>query len=262
MRIVVCLKQVPDTREVRIDSRTGNLIREGVPSIINPEDKNAVEEAVRLKEKHGGDITVVSMGPLQAEDVLREALAMGVDRAFLLSDKLFAGSDTSATSFTLGLAIRKLGEFDLILCGREALDGNTAQVGPQLAEYLNLAQITCVRRIEIGDGTVRVERLVEDGYELVETSLPALLTVVKDINQPRIASIDQIMESYREKEVSIWGADQLGCEAGAFGLQGSPTRIRKASVAELKARKTEYLEGPAKEVAGILVEKFNRKHLI
>ncbi len=262
MNIIVCIKQVPDTNEMRIDPETGNLIREGVPSIINPDDKHAVEEAVVIKEKHGGKVTVITMGPPQAEEALRECLAMGADEAILLTDRTFSGADTSATSYTLGCAIRKIGEFDLILCGRQALDGNTAQVGPQIAEFLGLTQITYVQAVDISGDTLKARRALEDGYEVLETRLPALLTVTKDINVPRIPSIDTVMDAYREKEIITWTAADLAVDRDRIGLKGSPTRIRRAYPPELKRGQVEMLDGTLDKAVQILVARLREKHLM
>ena len=187
MNIAVCIKQVPDTANVRIDPETNTLIREGVDSIINPFDMYAIEEAVRVKEKTDGKVTVVTMGPPQAESALREAVSMGCDEAVLVSDRAFAGSDTWATSYTLALAIKKLGKFDIIFCGKQAADGDTAQVGPGVSMHLDIPQVTYVKKIEeLKDNSAIVERMTEEGYEVIQTPLPALFTVVKEINQPRI----------------------------------------------------------------------------
>lgn len=261
MRVIACIKQVPDTREVKIDPKTGTLIREGIPSIINPADKNALEEALRIKEKHGGEVIVITMGPPQAEDALREALALGVDRVILVGDRAFAGSDTCATSYTLGRAIQKLGSFDVILCGWEAIDGNTAQVGPQLAELLGLPQATYAQKIDIDGGRAKVQRLLEDGYEVVETQLPLLVTVVKEINEPRHAPFDMILDAYREKNVEFWSVKDIGGEEDeAYGLRGSPTRIRKSSAAEYKKKKVNMLE--LNEAVQELVEVFGKEQFI
>ena len=262
MNIIVCIKQVPDTNELRIDPETGNLIREGVPSIINPYDKHAVEEAVVIKEKHGGKVTVITMGPPQAEEALRECLAMGADEAILLSDKAFSGADTSATSYTLGIAAHEIGEFDLILCGQEALDGNTAQVGPQLAEFLDLPQITYVQSVEINGNTLKAKKALEDGYEVLETELPALLTITKDINVPRIPSIDAVMNAYQEKEIITWTADGLPVDRGRIGLRGSPTRIMKAHTPELKRGQVEIIDGSLDKAVHTLVARLGEKHLV
>lgn len=262
MNIIVCIKQVPDTSQVKMDPETGTLIREGVPSIINPEDRNALEEAVVLKERYSGKVTAITMGPPQAEDALREALAMGVDEAILLTDKAFGGADTSATSYTLGHAIKKLGDFDLILCGRQALDGNTSQVGPQLAELLELPQVTYARKIEIDGDRLRAERALEDGHEVIETKLPALVTTIKDLNTPRIPTLDAIMDAYREKEVTTWTSDDIDVDKNKIGLRGSPTRIRKAYPPELKSGQVEVLEGSLNDMAEMLLERLRESYLL
>jgi len=228
MKIVVMVKQVPDTNEVKLDRRTGTLIREGVPSIINPEDKNALEEALKVKETLEATIVVVSMGPPQAEDALREALAMGADEAILLTDRAFAGADTWATATTLGMALRKIGDFDLVLAGRQAIDGDTAQVGPQVAEYLNVPQVTYVREFTIDDGKVVAKRILEDGYEEIEATLPALLTITKEANEPRYPNAGAIMSAYREREVAYWGAEDIEADPERIGLKGSPTQVKRS----------------------------------
>jgi electron transfer flavoprotein alpha/beta subunit len=261
MNIIVCIKQVPDTNEIRVDPQTGNLIREGVPSIVNTYDKHAIEAAVTLKEKLGGKITVLTMGPPQAEEVLRECLAMGADEAVLLSDKAFSGADTTATSYTLSCAIRKMGSFDLILCGRQALDGNTAQVGPQIAELLELPQITYVQSIEVSGQSLIVKKALEDGYEMVQTGMPALLTVTKDINIPRTPTIDAIIDSC-SKEISVWTAEDLSVDNTQLGLKGSPTRIKKAFTPPSSGGKVEMLKGTYEEAIDLLVVRLKEKHLL
>lgn len=228
MRIIVTIKQVPDTTEVKLDQRTGTLIREGVPSIINPEDKNALEEALKLKESTGAEVVVITMGPPQADDALREALAMGADKAILLTDRAFAGADTWATATTLGLAVEKIGDYDLILGGRQAIDGDTAQVGPQLAESLGIPQITYVYDLEIAEGKAVAKRQLEDGYEVIEASLPALLTITKDANKPRYPTAPGIISAYRSQEVIRWTAEDLNVAPGTVGLEGSPTQVRRS----------------------------------
>lgn len=228
MKIIVTIKQVPDTNEVKLDPRTGTLIREGVPSIINPEDKNALEEALKLKEAMGAEVVVITMGPPQADDALREALAMGADDAILLSDRAFAGADTWATATTVGIAIKKIGDYDLILAGRQAIDGDTAQVGPQLAEYLGIPQITYVSELSVADGSVKATRRMEDGYEVIEANLPALLTITKEANKPRYPHAAGIISAYRSRKVTVWKAGDLGVEPGKLGLDGSPTQVRRS----------------------------------
>lgn len=227
LNIVVCVKQVPDTTDVRIDPKTNTLIREGVESIMNPFDMYAVEEALRVKEKHEGKVTVISMGPPQAESVLREAISMGVDEGVLLSDRAFAGSDTWATSYTLAKGIQSIGQFDIIICGKQAADGDTAQVGPGIAVHLNIPQITYVKKVEnIENGNITVERLIEEGYEIIEASLPCLMTVVKEINEPRIPSLKGMMRS-KKAEIKAISAADLDVKSEYLGLDGSPTQVVK-----------------------------------
>ena len=226
MNVVVLLKQVPDTTDVRIDRETNTLIREGVPSIINPFDMYAIEEALRLKERAGGGtVTVMSMGPPQVDASLRDAIAMGVDDAVLLSDRAFAGSDTWATSYTLAAGIRKRGAFDVVLCGKQAIDGDTGQVGPGVAQLLDVPQVTHVRRIEVAaDGAAEVERLMEDGTDVLRVKLPAVFSVVKEINEPRLPSLKGKMRA-KKAEITVWRSSDLEVDAAELGLDGSPTRV-------------------------------------
>jgi len=227
MHIIVCIKQVPDTTDVKIDPKTNTLMREGVTSIVNPFDMYAVEESLRLKEKHGGTVTALTMGPPQAETALREVISMGVDKGILLSDRAFAGSDTWATSYTLALAIRKIGDFSVIICGKQASDGDTAQVGPGIATHLDLPQITYVRKIEeMDDKHIVAQRLLEEGHEYVDSSLPCVLTVVKEINEPRLASLKGKMNA-KKAVIVKWTAQDLGAESSKIGLEGSPTKVVK-----------------------------------
>lgn len=261
MRVVVTIKQVPDTTEVRLDPRTGTLIREGVPSIINPEDKNAIEAALTLREQLGGAVIVISMGPPQADDALREALAMGVDRAILLTDRAFAGSDTWATATTLGLAVQQLEGCDLILCGRQAIDGDTAQVGPQLAEFLGIPQITYVREFQVTDGKVRAQRALEDGYEVLETALPALLTITKEANRPRYPTAPGIMSAYRQQTVEQWGVAELKADPERLGLKGSPTQVKR-SFSPPPKEPGEIIQAAPGEAARQLVSRLKQKNLL
>lgn len=259
MNSIVCIKQVPDTTDIKIDPKTGTLIREGVPTIINPEDKNAIEAALRLKGN--GKVTVISMGPPQAEDALREALAMGADEAILLSDVKFAGSDTWATANALAAAIKKIGKFDLVLCGRQAIDGDTAQVGPQLAENLGLPQITYVRKIEVNGDKIKVERELEDGYAIVETELPALLTITKEANEPRYPTLQGIYEAYNKDRIKEWTKADIDVEEKKIGLDGSPTMVKKVFAPEPKGQCL-VIEGSVKEQAGKLVRMLREKELV
>jgi len=261
MKIVVLVKQVPDTHEVKLDRKTGTLIREGVPSIINPEDKNALEEALQLKEAMGARVVVVSMGPPQAEDALREALAMGADEAILLTDRAFAGADTWATATTLGHALKKIGDFDLVLAGRQAIDGDTAQVGPQLAEYLKVPQVTYVREFAVKDDRVRAQRTLEDGFEEIEAQLPALLTITQEANEPRYPAAGAIMTAYRDREVTFWGAEDVGADPEAVGLKGSPTQVKRSFTPPPK-EPGQIIKGAPAEAAKDLAAILRAKNII
>lgn len=230
MKIIVCIKQVPDTTNVKINPETNTLIRKGISSIINPFDMYAIEEGLRLKEKFGGKVTVISLGPPQAINALKEAVGMGADEAIQLSDRAFAGSDSWATAYALSLAIKKLGEFDIVLCGKQAIDGDTGQVGPGIASQLDVTQLTYVFKIIRLDpeaGTLTVERLLEEGREIVEAKLPALLTVVKDINQPRSTSLYHIRRASKLVIPTWTVADLPGADLSNLGLKGSPTQVIK-----------------------------------
>lgn len=227
MNIIVCVKQVPETTKVKINPETNTLIREGVKSIINPFDMYAIEEAIRLKERFGGKVTVISMGPPQAESALREAISMGADEAVLICDRAFAGSDTWATSFTLASAIKKIGDYNLIICGKQASDGDTAQVGPGISVHLDIPQVTYVKKIEeITDKKARVERMTEEGYEVIEAPLPLLISVVKEINEPRIPSLRGMMKA-KKAEIKSLGAKDIAVDSEQVGLKGSPTQVVK-----------------------------------
>jgi len=261
MKIVVMIKQVPDTTEVRLDPKTGTLIREGVPSIINPEDKNALEEALKLKESMGAHVVVISMGPPQAEDALREALAMGADEAILLSDRAFAGADTWATATTLGYALKKIGDLDLVLAGRQAIDGDTAQVGPQLAEFLKVPQVTYVRALSVENGKVRAKRVTEDATEDIEAPLPALLTITKEANTPRYPHAGAIISAYRERTVARWGVKDIDADPETLGLKGSPTQVKRSFSPPPKEPGQIIKGGPA-EAAKDLVAILRQKNII
>ena len=227
MNIVVCLKQVPGTTNVKIDPETNTLVRQGIKNIINPLDTYALEEGVRIKERCGGKVTVISMGPPQAEEMLREAISQGADEAILLSDRAFAGADTWATAYTLTRAIDKLGQYDIIICGRQTLDGDTGQVGPELAEMLGIPFVAYVSQIEeIADGQMRVQRMVEEGHEVIQTPVPALITVVKEINVPRLPSLRGIARS-QSAVIPVWTVQELGVDPSRVGVSGSFTRVIK-----------------------------------
>ncbi|MFC1809055.1 electron transfer flavoprotein subunit beta/FixA family protein [Candidatus Omnitrophota bacterium] len=227
MNIVVCIKQVPDTTDVKINPETNTLVRDGVASIINPFDMYAIEEALRIKEKVGGKVIAITMGPPQAESALREAISLGVDEVILLSDRAFAGSDTWATSYALAQGIKKLGKVDLILCGKQAIDGDTAQVGPGIAVQLDIPQVMFVKHTrEISESKIVVERMTEEGGEVIESSLPVMISVVKEINIPRLPSLKGKMRS-KKAEIIKWTSADLDVEEDCIGLNGSPTVVNK-----------------------------------
>ena len=253
MYFVVCIKQVPETTDVKIDPVTNTLMREGVASIINPFDKFAIEEAIRQRDKHGGKVTVITMGPLQAKEALKEALAMGADEAVLLSDRAFAGADTLATSYTLARAIRKLGKADLVLCGKQAIDGDTAQVGAGIAQQLGIPQLTYVRKVTIEGSILTVERALQDCYEVVRCKLPALVTCVKELNEPRLPTLRGIMMA-SQKEITVWGARDIAANPARIGLNGSPTRVVTVFTPTRRG-KGGILSGDVDEAVDKLVEK-------
>lgn len=253
MKIVVCIKQVPDTAEVRINPETGTLIREGVPSIINPYDMHAIEAGLQIREKVGGSITVTTMGPPQAEVALRDAISMGADEAVLLTDKAFAGSDTWATSYTLSKVIEKLGA-DIIICGKQAIDGDTAQVGPEIAEFLTIPHISYVRKIEdITRNSIRVQRLMDEGYDIVESLLPVLLTVVKELNVPRLPSLKGKMAA-KKAEIKKWGSSDIQAEEKNLGLKGSPTQVKNIFAPEARSDRKIFQGTPEEQVDALINE--------
>ncbi len=254
MNIIVCVKQVPGTNEVKINKETNTIIREGVEAIINPFDEYAIEEGVRIKEKVGGNVTVLSMGIPKVADLLRETVAVGADNAVLLSDRAFAGADSLATAYALSMGIRKIGAYDLIICGKQATDGDTAQVGPSLAEKLGIPHTTYVRKIEeITDGTVRCQRMTEDGYEVIEMPLPAVITVVKEINEPRLPSMKGKLKA-KKTEVTVYTADDIGADKNLCGLKGSPTQVVRTFV-PVHEINGEMLDGTPREQAQKLADK-------
>jgi len=261
MNIIVCVKQVPDTLEVSVDKETNTLVREGVDSVINPFDLYAVEEGLRLKEQHGGMVTVLSMGPPQVIDTLRQGLSLGADSAVLLSDIGFAGADTLATSYTLARAVKKIGHFDLIICGRQAVDGDTAHVGPSLAEKLGIPHISCVIRIhEVTDEYMISERMTEEGIEKIKLSLPGLITVSKGISEPRFPSLKWKINAARS-QIEVWSAYDIGADESKIGLKGSPTRVVKMTTPEYR-RAGQMLEGSVDEQVTNLVSKLQQGQIL
>lgn len=259
MNIVVCLKQVPDTTVVKIDPVKGTLIRDGVPSIINPEDKHALEAALQIKEKNGAHITVISMGPPQAKEALREALCMGSDEAILLTDRAFSGADTLATSKTLAAAIKTL-DYDIILGGRQAIDGDTAQVGPEIAEHLEIPQVTYVQNVEFDGNDLIVNRALEDGYELIKVQTPCLLTAIEELNHPRYMNVGLIFDT-ANKEVKVMTSADLDVEANEIGLSGSPTKVKKSMTKEAKGA-GEIVKDSVPEAVSYVLGKLKEKHYI
>ncbi len=261
MNIVVCIKQVPDTTKVKINPETNTLMREGVESIINPFDMYAIEEGVRLREMNGGTVKVLTMGPPQAETALREAVALGVDEAYLVSDRAFAGSDTWATAYTLAAAIRKMGAVDLIICGKQAIDGDTAQVGPSLADQLGIPFVAFIRKVRtIGSDEMVVERMFEEGYEVVNLPLPGLMTVVKEINEPRMPSLKGKMKA-KKAEIAVFSREDLEVKDPYLGLDGSPTRVVKIFSPDLSRSGVKWQEEPA-EMAEKLVKGLKEQKII
>ncbi len=255
MRIIVCVKQVPDTTEVKIDPKTNTLVREGVPSILNPYDQFGVEESIRIRDMLGeGRITVLSMGPPQARTALTKCLALGADDAILLSDRAFAGSDTWATSYALSLAVRKCGEFDLVVCGVQAIDGDTAQVGPELAQHLGIPQITYVEKVEAVEGKrLTVHKQTEDGYQVLEARMPVLLAAMPSTSfEPGYPPMSGILRA-KKKPFETWGADDIGGDPSRLGLDGSFTQVVKTYSPPSRG-KGEIIEGEPDDAARRLVE--------
>lgn len=250
MKIVVLVKQVPDTTEMKIDKVTGTLIRTGVPTIVNPDDLAAIEEALVLKEKHDAQIHVVTMGPLQAQDMLRELLGMGVDEVTLITDRAFAGSDTWATSNTIAKALESI-EYDLILAGRQAIDGDTAQVGPQVAEKLNIPQITYVSKINAcDDEKIEVVRDYEDYAEVLEAKFPVLITTLSSMNKPRYPKVDLLWAAY-DKETHQVTNEDLKLDSAHTGLSGSPTQVKKTFPRQVAALNEVHTVSPQEAAEGI-----------
>lgn len=251
MNIIVCIKQVPDTAEVRINPETNTLIREGVPSIINPYDLHALEAALQIRERAGGKVTVITMGPPQAEEALREAVSMGADEVRLISDRAFAGADTWATSYALYKAIDKIG-YDIILCGKQAIDGDTAQVGPEVAEFLTIPHISYVRKIdEVSTDRIKVQRLMDEGYDVVESPLPVLLTVVKELNTPRLPSLKGKMAA-KKAVIAKMDLAAIGAEEEKVGLKGSPTQVKNIFAPQAKTDR-KMLQGSVEEQIDALI---------
>jgi electron transfer flavoprotein beta subunit len=261
MNIIVCLKQVPGTTKVAINPETNTLVRQGIENIVNPFDTYALEEGVRLRERYGGKVTAISMGPSQAETMLREAISCGADDVILLADRAFAGSDTLATSYTLARLIEKIKDYDLVICGRQTLDGDTAQVGPETSEMLGIPFVSYVSKIEeINNGHMIAQRMVEEGHEVIETTLPALITVAKEINVPRLPSLRGIAKA-KKAVIPVWGAQQLEVDENEVGLNGSATKVIKIFYPQ-RVRSGEMLQGSFEEQVDNLINKLKDTKLI
>lgn len=257
MRFIVCIKQVPNTTEIKIDPQTNTLVREGVESILNPFDAYAVEEAVRLKEAHGGTVVAISMGPNQVESTLREAVSLGVDEIILLSDRKFAGADTWATSYTLAAAIKYLGEFNLIITGQQAIDGDTAQVGPGIAAHLDIPQTCFVRKVEaIDENKIRVQRLMENGFDTVEMCTPALISVVKEINTLRLPSL-RGKRNAKNAQLKVLTAEDLGLDEHRIGLNGSPTQVLNI-FSPKHDKQVEKFDGDSDEAVELIIRRLDQ----
>lgn len=262
MKIVVCIKQIPDTAEVKLDPKTNTLIREGVPSIINHDDKAGLETALQLREQVGGTVTVVCMGPPQADVALREALAMGADEAYLLSAREFGGSDTYATATILAAALGKIG-FDLVITGRQAIDGDTAQVGPQIAEQLHIPQVSYAEALRAEGDHVIVQRQFEDRSHLLQVQLPCLVTALSELNQARYMSVGGIVDAYA-KDVTVWGFEDLKNDLNpAFiGLNGSPTNVFQSFGKQLRAPGVVLSGLSADEAVNAIMQTLIQRHII
>ncbi len=264
MKIIVCAKQVPDTTEVKLDPKTNTLIRDGVPSIINPDDKAGIEAALQLRDKVGGTVTVISMGPTQADAALREALAMGCDEAILVTDRAFGGADTWATSSTITAAIKKL-DYDIIITGRQAIDGDTAQVGPQIAEHLGIPQVSYAEEIiDANEEKIVVKRQFEDRYHIIEVKLPCLITALSELAKPRYMTVAGIFDAYREKEVKVWTLEEMKdtVDMENIGLKGSPTNVKQSFTKQAKGKGLYYKDLSAEEAVETIVAKLEERHII
>ncbi len=261
MKIVVCVKQVPDTSEVRIDQKTGTMIREGVKSIINPDDLSGLEAALSIKDQNHAEVIALSMGPMQADSAMRECLAMGVDRAILVSDRVFAGADTWATSLLLSKAIAQINP-DLIICGRQAIDGDTAQVGPQIAEHLSLPSVAYVGDITLeNENNLVVKRTFENGYQLIRVKTPCLLTVLSEMNSPRYMRVGGIFSAFNDGLVEVWDNSNLNLQPEELGLKGSPTKVKKSYTKGVKTAGKVFDVEP-KEAAKVIIEKLKESYIL
>jgi len=262
MKIVVCIKQVPASNDAKIDPETKRIIREGQKAVLNPFDLYAVEEAIQLRNRYGGEVIALSMGPPKAEMSLKEAISMGVDKAILLSDRAFGGSDTWATSYALAKAIQRIGDVDLVICGKQAVDGDTAQVGPGIAAHLDWPQATYVMAVEkVTPAAITVKRMHEDGYDVCEMELPAVMTVVKDINIPRVPTLKGRLAA-EKMQIPVWKPQDIDAEIEKIGLDGSPTRVVKTQPPAPRQTSTIRIEGSAQECASSLIRELRLRNIL
>ncbi len=263
MKIVVCIKQVPDTSEVKLDPKTNTLIRDGVPSIINPDDKSGIEAALRIKEQVGGTVTVVCMGPPQADVAIREAIAMGCDDGVLISGREFGGSDTLATSTIIAAGLKTL-DYDLIITGRQAIDGDTAQVGPQIAEHLGLPQVSYAEDIQVeSENSIIVKRQYEDRYQKVRIKTPCVITALTELAEPRYMSVSGTVDAYA-KEIKVLGFEELKDKLNPehIGLKGSPTNVVQSFTKQAKGAGTVLKDASADEAVKAIIAKLEEKYII
>lgn len=262
MRIIVCVKQVPDTTEITVNPETGTLVRDGVASILNPDDASALEQALRIKDSQPDtEVVAITMGPPQAKEMLQQCLAMGADDAVLLSDRALGGSDTWATSNAIAAGIRKIGGYDLIFAGRQAIDGDTAQVGPQIAEKLGLPQVTYVKDFRLEGDCAVVQRGLEDGYETLRVKLPCVLTAIKELNEPRYMSVPGILKAVKQ-EIKVWSAAEIGVDLTTVGLKASPTNVLKSFTPKPKGAGIAVEGDTPREKAEHLICALKEKHII
>lgn len=261
MNIVVCIKQVPDSDKVTIDRETNRLNRAGVPSVINPFDENAIELGLQLKDKYGGKVTVITMGPPQAEEALRDCIAVGADEAILVTDRKFAGADTWATSYTLSLAVKKTGDYDVVLFGKQAIDGDTAQVGPGVSYFLDIPVITYVKEAEKTETGFKVRRVTEEGYQVWEVDGKSAFTVVKEANTMRLPSLKGKMRA-KSATIQTWSAEDLGAEEEKIGLKGSPTIVKKVFSPPIKTNRETIQNEDSKQSVKELIGKLKERKIL
>ena len=264
MKIVVCVKQVPDTKGGVKFNPDGTLDRGAMLTIMNPDDKAGLEAALRLKDQYGAEVTVLTMGLPKAEDVLREAIAMGADNGILVTDRVLGGADTWATSTTIAGAIRNIKDYDIIITGRQAIDGDTAQVGPQIAEHLGLPQVSYAENIEVDGDSLKVQRQFEDRYHIIKVKMPCVITALAELAEPRYMTVSGIVAAYDEKEVKVWGLEDLKdtVDEANIGLKGSPTRVKQSFTKPLKPAGTVLKDLTPDEAVDAIVAKLKEKYII